>query len=92
MSLTPFVELLHENCSPLIISLMELQKELKSLTVRMNIGGGGFFMIVGTIFSSSKSMSRMLSFSSEGSVLFENKEKRFFETNTLLFCVGELGD
>ena len=39
----PLVELLHEKCSPLVNVLMELQKALKSLTTRMNIGGGGCF-------------------------------------------------
>jgi hypothetical protein len=54
-SFTPLVELLHEKCSPLINFLMELQKALKSLTTRMNIGGGG--LITGVVVSGSKSIS-----------------------------------
>jgi len=67
-SLTPLVELLHKKCSPLINVLMELQKALKSLTMRMNIGEGG--LITGVVVSGSKSISvDWLSFCfSEGSV------------------------
>lgn len=91
-SLTPFVELLHEKCSPLVNFLMELQKVLKLLTMRMNIGGGG--LITGVVVSGSKSISvDWLSFCfSEGSMSFENSENRFDETNVLLCCEGELGE
>jgi hypothetical protein len=54
-SSTPLVELLHEKCSPLINFLMELQEALKSLTTRMNIGGGG--LITGVLVLDSKSIS-----------------------------------
>lgn len=66
-SFMPLVELLHEKCSPLVNILMELQKALKSLTTRMNIGGGG--LMTGVVVTGSKSISiEWLSFCiSEGS-------------------------
>ena len=70
---------------------MKLQKELKSVTTRMNIGGGDLVVIVVIILSSSKFMlSDQLSFSSKALLIFENREKRFFETKILLFCICEL--
>ena len=67
-SFTPLVELFHEKYFTLINFLMELQKALKSLITRMNIGGGG--LITGVVVSGSKSISvDWLSFCfSEGSV------------------------
>lgn len=48
-------------------------------------------MIAGTILSHSKSMSKRLSFSSKGSVLFKNKEKRFFEIYTCIIQILVFG-
>lgn len=62
----PLVELLQEKCSPLVNVLMELQKALKSVTTRINIGGGG--LMIGVVVSGSESISIRLSFCiSEGS-------------------------
>jgi len=36
-SFTPFIELLQENCSPFVTSLIVLQNALKSFTIRMKI-------------------------------------------------------
>lgn len=57
-SLTPFIELLQVKFSPFVASLILVQKELKLLILRMNIGGGGLTVFgVDSVGSDTSSMS-----------------------------------